>query len=112
MCVYRMQKCASGHTISAGAGSSHWIERRGKSGTVVGATIATDDIISAVAQVGIKNTELSVVEDIECFCAELKGTAFRHFEVFQQAYIKIRSVWVVQEITPCITEGKSTWCLK
>src|SRR5271165_893299 len=72
MSVYRVQESAAREAISTSTHTSSWVQRSGIPGAVVRAAEATSDITSGIAEVRIVDAELSMVEDIERFRAELK----------------------------------------
>ena len=60
-----------------------------RAGRIVRASVTTDFVVAAIAEVGIVNAELGVVKDIEGFGAEFYLTAFADGEVLQDRHVKI-----------------------
>ena len=75
-----------------------------KTRCIVGAAIAADDVTRCVSEIRIVNSELSVIEDIECFSAKSHLSGFADFEVLQQTQIEVRSMRIVQKIAAGIAE--------
>lgn len=102
VCVERMQERGSGHTVcSAG---------RLKAGRVDRAAVATDDVVTAAARiVGVVNTKLGMVKDIEDIRVETKLTKLRELEVLDQTHIEIQSAGIVEEISTGIAESQTSW---
>src|SRR5215469_3056001 len=101
MGIHRMKEGVAGQTVDATA------SRCGIVGT--GGTVATNDVVTGVAGMrGVINSELRVVEDIECLGSELQISLLAEdFEMFQQREIEIYAAGIVERIATAISERQS-----
>src|SRR5580704_8441572 len=74
---------------------------------IIWAAVATHGVAPGVAEVGIINAELRVIEKVEDLGAKFKIAGFGYFEVLLGCYIKVQATGVVHVIAPRISEGKS-----
>src|SRR5271168_1871324 len=109
MGIHRVKEATSGDAIRTRTGASRWIQRSGKTGSVIRSTIATDDVITRVSDIRIIDSELRVVEEVERFHAKLGIAALRYFEVLQKVQVKVDAMWIVQKVTPGIPERQPPW---
>src|SRR5580704_4105809 len=75
-------------------------------GGIVWPTITTNRVAAGIAEVGIVDAKLRVVEKVEGLDAEFKVAAFGYFEVLQRCHIKVQATGIVHEIAPCVPESK------
>src|SRR6266446_810242 len=80
-----------------------------KSGRIHGTGIATDDVVSATARVvGIVDTKLGVIKNIENFSTELNLARLGELKVPEQRHIEVPAVGVIQEVSASIAKGQSS----
>src|SRR5277367_6213006 len=103
MGVNRTQKGISLEAICATGRSIY--KSRGAGGPSVTANL----VVRVVSAVRIEDSELSVVENIECLGAEFERCSFAGVEVLQQSHVEVQSAWVIHEITPRVAECESLW---
>jgi len=91
------------------------VKKRGPCGAIRSATskagrklrprIATDDIVSTAARVvGVVDSKLRVVKNIEGFSAELNLAGFPNLEMFQQRQIEVQAARIIQKVPACVAE--------
>src|SRR5271155_3045508 len=97
MCIYRVKKATPRHAIRTRTSTSGRIQRSRETGSVIGSTIATDDVTACVSNIMIVGAELYMLEYVERFLAELGIAAFRFLEVLQKVQIEVYAVWIVQK---------------
>jgi len=76
-------------------------------GGIVLPTVATYGVAAGVAEVGVVDAKLGMVEQIEGLDAKLKVAPFGYFEVLQRRYIKVQASRVVHKVPSRIPEGES-----
>src|ERR1700751_3314606 len=75
--------------------------------------ITADHIVSSTARViRIINTELCLIEDVECFSSEFHLAELGYLEMFQQSDIEVYASWIVQEISTGVAKSQPTWSYK
>ena len=102
MRVHRMEKGIPGYTIRTGGHAVN--DQTRETGSVVGPTVAADFVTARVAQVRIIDSELGVIEDVECFRAKFNNASFPDDEVLQNTQVKVGAVGISQEVTSRISE--------
>ena len=108
MRIHRMQEGIAGDAIrSANDAINGWTL---ESGSVIRSAVATDGIIACVAEIGVVDPKLCVIEKIECFCAEFKVASLSDSKTLQQAHIEVRPVRIVQRVPASISEGQPPRC--
>src|ERR1700683_3088652 len=83
------------------AGAIAGIARR-----ILGSSVATDDVVRRVAAVGIVNSKLSVIENVECLGAQLEAGGLACAEMLEQGHVKIQTAGIVKEIAAGVAEGE------
>ena|SRR5215469_12834795 len=106
MGIYRMQESTARHTIPTGARASDWVQGRGIACRISWSAVAANHVAPCVSKIGVVDTELCVIEDVECLRTKFEDATFCHFEVLQQAHIEIQAAWVVQKVSASVSERK------
>ena len=68
-------------------------------GRIEGATIAGHPVVNA--------RPLGMIEDIECFGAELEPLSFGNSKAFKQRHIEVGPPWISQEVSPRIAKRQA-----
>src|ERR1700691_325898 len=76
-------------------------------GGVIWSTVTTYGVAAGIAEIGIVDSKLCMVEQIEGLNAKFKIAAFGYFEVLQRCHIKVQTTGIVHEIAPRVSEGES-----
>ena len=80
-----------------------------KSGGIVWAGIAADDVVTADSRVvRIVDAELSVVENIESLSPELERAALRNLEMFGHRHVEVKAAGIIEEVAAGVAEGESS----
>src|SRR5262249_27163728 len=73
---------------------------------IVRPTIAVDRIVGGIANIGIVNAELRMVEDVEGFDAKLQIGTLGNLEILLQGHIEVQAVRFREEISSWVAEGQ------
>jgi hypothetical protein len=100
MCIERMQERRSRYAIGAGAFKACRIRWTG---------VTTGDIVSTAARIiGIVNSKLRVIENVEGLGPEFQLASLPNFEMFQQRHVEVHPPWIIQEVPARISKGEPT----
>ena len=78
-----------------------------KSGGIIRAGIATDNVVSCAAWIiRIVDSKLSVIENVKSLSTKLKLAGFADFEMLQQSHVEVHAAWIIQEVAASVAEGE------
>jgi hypothetical protein len=79
-----------------------------ESGGIRGAGIATDDVVSGAAGViGIVDSELRVIENVESLGPELELAGLANLEMLEQRHVEVRAARIIQEVASGVAKGEA-----
>src|SRR5271165_1922824 len=110
MGVHRTQERAAGSAVDIYWWTTRRAEEIGSQSAkrgIVWPAIAPDHIGSGIPNVGIENTKLCVVENVEPFGPELEFASLADFKRLQKRHVEIYTVRIRQKVTACISERES-----
>jgi len=74
----------------------------------IGPAVATNQVVARIAGVrGVVDSKLRVVENVECFSAELEVPLPEDLEMLQERNVEIETAWIAQEIPAGIPERQT-----
>src|SRR5580700_7219205 len=96
MRIQRVQKGGAGNAVGAAAL---------KAGGIHGTRIATDDVVTAAARIiGIVDSKLRVIKNIESLRPKLKLAALPNLDVLKNGKVKVEASGIVQIVTASVSE--------
>src|SRR5579863_4781120 len=98
--IKRVQERSARHAIRTAV--------RLKAGGIYGTGVTTDDVVSGASRIiGIVDSELGVVENIEKFRAQLDLARLGDLEVLQQRHVEVQAAGIIQEVAAGIAKSQS-----
>src|SRR5208337_5304757 len=76
-------------------------------GRVVSSPVAADGVVVGVAFIGIEDSELGVIEDVEDFSAEFQSALASHFHLAEDRRVKVEASRVIQGVASGIALGQT-----